>query len=379
MAVRKTASGRWQAVWREPGARSQKAKSFRTKREAQGFLNLIESEKLRGTYTDPHLGKTTLEQWWASYQESGSFLSLRPSTKERYEQSMRLHVLPALGRRQLGSIRRIDVDGWMSHLARAHSPATVNAAHRVLRVVLQLAHNNALISTNPARGIKAMTLPKEEMRFLNVDEVNRIADVVLERYRALVLLLAWSGLRFGEAAALRAENLDLLRGRLQVTEAFSTVGGRMVLGECKTSASRRSVALDRLLVKDLANHLQHFPPQRGLVFTARDGGPVNRHNFWNRVWRPALKAAEIAQPFPRIHDLRHTAVAFAIATGSHPKEIQARLGHSTIVVTFDRYGHLFPGQDEALADRLGEFRNSGTLNGDSRASDTVVQLRAEGP
>lgn len=115
----------------------------------------------------------------------------------------------------------------------------------------------------------------------------------------------------------------------------------------------------------LTDHLKEFPPVDGLVFTSSQGGPLRR-NFYKRHYLPALRASVDAQlclcdrtscsdrhtPLYRFHDLRHTCAALLIAQGAHPKEIQERLGHSTIRITFDRYGHLFPSLDERLKDGL---------------------------
>jgi integrase len=109
----------------------------------------------------------------------------------------------------------------------------------------------------------------------------------------------------------------------------------------------------------MVGHLEQFAPKDGVVFGGPKGGFLNRHNFYNRVWRPALELADLEDPQPRVHDLRHTAVSLGIKAGAHPKEIQARAGHSSIRITMDRYGHLFPGQDEALAERLDTLRPEG--------------------
>ena len=93
------------------------------------------------------------------------------------------------------------------------------------------------------------------------------------------------------------------------------------------------------------------------MFTAAQGGPLRHSNFYKRVWRPAKEVAGVPEGL-RIHDLRHTCAALLIAQGASPKAIQAHLGHSSIQVTFDRYGHLFPEDLEDLADRLDEARES---------------------
>ncbi len=155
------------------------------------------------------------------------------------------------------------------------------------------------------------------------------------------------------------------------------MNGQPVLGETKNKKSR-VVTLPRFLVDELYRHLEQYPPgPSGLVFAGPKDAPLNRTNFRNRIWLPALKAAGIAQPWPRVHDLRHTAVALAIATGAHVKEVQARAGHSSITVTLDRYGHLFPGQDEALAQRLDDLHSGAVLVQSWSEAPTPLQ-RAEG-
>ena len=119
------------------------------------------------------------------------------------------------------------------------------------------------------------------------------------------------------------------------------------------------MTLPRFLWEELARYVEgREAGPDDLAFVNMAGKPINRVVFRASVWQPALKRAGVAQPWPRVHDLRHTAVAFAIQVGAHPKEIQARAGHSSIQITMDRYGHLFPGQDEALAERLDQLAHS---------------------
>jgi integrase len=351
MAVRKTPSGRWEARWREPGTRNLRGKTFRIKRDAERFLSEIEVAMARGTYVDPALGKTTLGEWWKQWIAGAAHL--KPTTHQTYSVMFARHVLPYLGSRRLGSLKRLDIDSWVSQLhEKGVGIPTIQQSHIALRRVLQAACDSDILGRNPAAGVKTPRCIKREMRVLNPAEIERVAQAVPTRYRGLVLLLAWSGLRIGEATALRIGNLDLLRGRVQVVEAFSVVGGRMILGTTKSDKSR-AVTLPAYVREALSRHVELFPPKEGgLVFTGPRGAAVNRQNFNNRVWKKALKLAGLEAPWPRVHDLRHTSVALAIQVGAHPKEIQARAGHSSIVVTMDRYGHLFPGSDEALAERL---------------------------
>jgi integrase len=188
------------------------------------------------------------------------------------------------------------------------------------------------------------------MRFLTPAEIARLADAIDQRYRALVLVAAYGGLRIGELAGLRRGRVDLLRGVVQVAEILTEVQGRVAFGLPKTRASRRRVGLPQQVVAELARHLATPGERDELVFTAPAGGPLRINGFRARVWRPATRAAGLDGL--RIHHLRHTAVALWIAAGASPKEVAARAGHTSVSFTLDRYGHLYPEADEALRSRL---------------------------
>jgi integrase len=157
------------------------------------------------------------------------------------------------------------------------------------------------------------------MRFLTPAEVSRLASLIPEPYEALVNVLAYGGLRWGDAAALRRGRCQLLRARLQIMEPVAEVGGKFHFGPTKTY-QHRSVAIPGFLGDLLAHHLAGSPdPRQALVFTPKAGGPLRHSNFRQRIWVPALKAAKLPLDL-RIHDLRHTCAAILIAQGEHPEE-----------------------------------------------------------
>jgi integrase len=189
-----------------------------------------------------------------------------------------------------------------------------------------------------------------------------------------VLVLAWGGLRIGEALGLQRRDLDLLRGRLQVRRQAVEVGGRVELADVKTAAGRRVIALPAFVVEALARHLEGRPADpEALVFADVRGGPVRRTNWRRRVWEPAVRAAGLEGLRP--HDLRHFAASIAVAAGAHPRALQARLGHSSARVTMDVYASVLPGLDEELASRLERIRNQAR----ARATEggRVVPLRRD--
>lgn len=352
--VRKDGSTYWLARWWDASAGKDRAKAFRTKREAEAYQASMAVAITQGTYVAPERGKVTLATWWDTYRTTGTWDNLRFSTQARYTSLMTHHVLPVIGARPLGSLRRQDVHTWQGERRAAGiSPASINAAHRVLKTVLQTAVNNDHLAANPAKGVTPLRVVRKEMRHLTAAEVDALVAATREEYRLMVRFLAWSGLRFGEASALRWDNVDLAGARVRVVESYGTVGATLILEEPKTAGSRRVVSLPAFLVQDLRRHmLAQEPNALGLVFPTSHGEPIRHYNWHKRVWLPALERAGLKDPQPRIHDLRHTAVALAIKAGAHPKEIQARAGHSSITTSLDLYGHLMEGADTALAERL---------------------------
>lgn len=160
----------------------------------------------------------------------------------------------------------------------------------------------------------------------------------------LVRLAAYSGLRAGEIEGLRARRVDLDRRRVEVAEALTEVGGKLVFGEPKTY-QRRSAPLPASFAAELAPLVERLSPD-DLVFRAPGGGPIRHHNLYARHFRPV--AERIGVPSLRFHDLRHTYAAWLIAQGAYPRAMMERLGHSSVQVTLDRYGHLLPGLEEGV-------------------------------
>jgi integrase len=178
-----------------------------------------------------------------------------------------------------------------------------------------------------------------------------LADAIGPRYRALVLVAAYGGLRWGELVGLRIKRVDLLHGRVTVAEQVAEVNGRLLPGPPKTEAGRRTVTLPALAAVALAEHLAQFaePGPDGLVFPAPEGGYLGRSNFRRRCWLPATTAAGVEGL--RFHDLRHSAATLALAAGANTRELMERMGHTSPAVAL-RYQHVMAGRDQAIAAAL---------------------------
>ena len=247
---------------------------------------------------------------------------------------------------------RLDMQGFVAHLEdKGLAPATTRQAYLQLSGLLTAAVDAGLIAASPSRNINLPTPRRSEMRFLSPEEVAELATVIDPRYRALVMTAAYTGCRFGELAGLHRRHVDTTGRRLTVARTLSDVNGTLTITAPKTAAARRRIALPQLISDELDVHMDTYPPATaGLVFTSTEGDAIRRRNFRRRVWLPAVRGS-VGEPM-RFHDLRHTHAAILIAQGEHPKVIQTRLGHSSIQITLDTYGHLVDGLDEAAAERL---------------------------
>ncbi|MGZ6877075.1 MAG: tyrosine-type recombinase/integrase [Nocardioidaceae bacterium] len=188
---------------------------------------------------------------------------------------------------------------------------------------------------------------RADPRFLTADEVERLARAAAP-HTGLVLVMAFTGLRFGEVAGLRVRRVDLARRRLDVVEILTEVGGRLVAGTPKTH-QRRSVPVPRSLVPALVDACEGKGPD-DYVFTSPSGGPLRLRNWRSRVFDPATRLVGLADVTP--HDLRHTAASLAIAAGAHVKVVQQMLGHASAAMTLDVYAGLFGDDLDALAEML---------------------------
>jgi integrase len=269
-------------------------------------------------------------------------VDLLPGTLDKVTRHLRKHIIPAFGSREIATIQAADVRIWVAKLsASGLAPDTVKAIYLTFGQIMQTAEIDRLIVRTPCVGIK---LPKatarEEMHFLTADEVAALAEAITPRFRALVYTAAYGGLRAGEIGALRVERLNLLRGTLDVVASLWEGNGQHVMGPPK-SGKRRTLTIPKFLVEMLAEHLTAYPSDTGHVFTSTEGALLRHRNFYDRHFKPAVRTAGLRDVL-RFHDLRHTCAALLIANGRHMEEVKDYLGHSTIRVTSDRYGHLSP-------------------------------------
>lgn len=275
-SIQRRDRNRWKARYRGPDGR-ERSRTFTTQQEAKDWLALQTVDIRRGDWVDPRLAQVAVGDWGRLWLDRKQ-VQVKPSTYESYRSLLETCVLPTWDRVPLASVTYLDVENWVVRLSRRLSASRVRKAHIVLAQILDAAVKDGRLSKNPARGVDLPRLPKHEHRYLTHEQVRALAaaftalwsEQVTARggalaknplrtiaepvdYTPLLLVLAYCGLRFGEAAALKVEHVDLMRGRLRVAQSVSEINGRLIWGPPKTHAAR-SVGVPRFLRQILMEH-----------------------------------------------------------------------------------------------------------------------------
>src|SRR5919107_3599930 len=257
-SMRQLPSGRWQARYRDAAAKSHTApETFSTRPQAARFLAQVETDLARGEWTDPRAGRVSFAEWTARWQATTT--NLRPNTRALHNYLLRRFLLPAFAETALADLDLMAVRSWLARLeGEAASPNTVAKAYRLLARILDTAVEAGLVVRNPCSVKGAATERAAEMRVATVAQVAALAEAIHPRFRALVLVAAYAGLRWGELVGLRVKRVDLLHGRITVAEQLLEVRGRLAFGPTKTGAGLRTVTLPMVAAVALAEHLAEF-------------------------------------------------------------------------------------------------------------------------
>jgi len=257
---------------------------------------------------------------------------------------LRIHVLPAFGARPSGTIRTSEVQAWIAGLELA--PSTVAVVYGKLAAIFRAAEDDRVIARSPCT--RRVRLPRQdgaEVMPIAPGQVRAMVDAVGDRYRALVVTLAGSGLRSGEVLGLTVDRCDFLRRTIRVDRQLVTVANEAPrLAPAKTTASVRTIPVPQAVLDEIARHLERYSPGPwGLIFTDGKGTPIRR-NALGHVWRRAAVRAGVDGFSP--HDLRHYAASVLIDQGASVKAVQRHLGHASATTTLDTYAHLWPDAED---------------------------------
>jgi integrase len=357
--VRQLPSGRWQVrVLDQAAGKHVSVGTYATKQDANAALAQAVADQSRGAWVAPEKGRVTVGTYAAEWIERHP--TLAPRTRELYRSLLRLHIAPHLGDAAIGSLTTASVRRWHATLHTQRSATTAAKAYRLLRTVCSTAVEDGVLAVNPCQVKGAGVERSAERPIATVAEVAALADAVPPRFRAMVLLAAWTGLRFGELTALERGDLDLLHGTVSVTKSRQRLDdGGSVVGPPKSAAGHRVVSIPPPLLPELEQHLAAYvgADRRAVVFTGERGAPLDRPR-WHIVWAKAR--TEVGRPDLRFHDLRHTGNTLAAATGASTRELMARMGHASPRAALI-YQHATRDRDQAIAAALGELMQPAPL------------------
>lgn len=355
-----------------------------TKREAASVLREILATQERGIVVESK--GITLDAYLDRWLVEAAPKKRRDRTVRDYSDVLRWYVRPLLGRIRLDRLSVLDVQGMVNHLEtkgapprqepelegrrrrkqRAPvplSPQTIRYAHAVLSAALSQAVRWRLLAANPTRDVEMpRRSTKRPMRALTPEECGKFREAATgHRLEAFFLLLLGTGLRPGEALALRWADVDLDAGSLRVERSLGrrTKGTPLPFDDPKTATSRRAVPLPPSVTRAIRAHRAAQAEERlragsayadlDLVFATHFGQPLDERNVVNRSFKPLLERAELPKAV-RLYDLRHTAATLMLASGASPRTVAERLGHASAKMTLDVYAHgLQPQRDELTA------------------------------
>ncbi len=339
-----TQGGRRYAVrYRKPNRRQTMKRGFRTKRDAERFASEVEVSKDRGQYIDPRDSKKTIGELgpeWLARQTHLKASSFRP-----VESAWRVHVGPKWADYRLSDVTFTGVQEWVSTLS--GSATTVKRAYGVLSAILEDAVRDRRLLANPAAGVKTPRKTRKERTYLSHDQVLALAREA-KGAGPIVLVLAYTGLRWGELVGLRVRDVDRKRRRLNVTQNAVEVGREIVVGTPKSHEARSVPYLP--ILDDVFEEACRSKLPDASVFPAPDGGFLRRPRTdeGSGSWfGGAVRRSGVPRLTP--HDLRHTAASLAISSGAHVKAVQRMLGHASAAMTLDTYADLFDDDLDAVA------------------------------
>jgi integrase len=287
---------------------------------------------------------------------------IAPSTFSNYQTVVRMHILPCLGNKRLVDLSVSDVDKLLSQKADSGlSPSTVRRIRAVLAQCLDQAIRWELIHRNVGSLSRSPKMVRHEGRTLSPDQARHLLESLRgHRNEALYALMLSTGLRRGEALGLRWSDFDRDTGVLRVLRQLKREGSHLVTTDTKTSLSRRAVNLPESMLKSLLSHedrqrgerdqLGRYWVDSGFIFTSSIGTPIDPRNLY-REFQTVCRKAGLGDWHP--HELRHSAASLMLAQGVKIQVVSQVLGHSSIRMTADVYGHILDPDRKEAAEAMG--------------------------
>lgn len=338
----------WLVGWRDPDTKKQCWKSFTLKREAEDFSEKVSQGIRGGMYVSPK--PVPFKPYALDWLERKRAL-VTPNAHGVHRWAVEGHLIPAFGMMPLQNLRADRIERFQADLLTRGdlSPRSVQIVRQVLASILKDARKKGSLLVNAMEAVDRIPVPKRDLRFLTAEQMAPFCEAAGGMYGMLFALQALCGLRAGEALALRWEDMNLETGRLTVSRQVIWRRAKdrkpdepsWQFTAPKSEAGKRMLEIPPALVQGLTEYRAWRNGSAGpgaLVFSTKQGTPLCQRNVRRRHFQPALKRLGLTGIRP--HDFRRTYVALHVASGTHPKLVQTRMGHTKFSLTMDVYGKL---------------------------------------
>lgn len=339
----------------EHGKRRRRTVYGASKQEVQDKLRAEQDRANRGSL--PDADKLTVQDFLERWLEHTIKPNVAPTTHGRYEQHVRLHLVPHLGRVRVNKLTALHVEQLYSQMAAAGASASEQRkTGTALRTALKHAVKHRLLEHNVACDVPKPRPGKKEIHPLDQSQVGEFLDSAEDdRLSALYCLAIDSGMRQGELFALHWPDVDFDGGCVQVRRSLEEIKGQLRLKDVKTDKARRRIDLSRFTLDQLHEHRKRMLAEghdvkTGTVFVDTAGGWLRKSNFARRSFKPILKRAQL--PDIRFHDLRHTCATLLLLADENVKVVSERLGHARIEITLNTYSHVLPTMQKRAAAKM---------------------------
>lgn len=350
-SYRRLRSGLWQATVRTPTGR-RITRTDPLKSVVRGWAEDEEVRIRRGEWADPRDGRITVGDWFKRWS---SARVVEVASSKRDASHWRCHIEPRWGSVRLAAVTSWDLEAWAGTMARnGVPPSTRYGTVRLMKQIMGEATRHKLIPADPASTLRPPRPPKHVDRVLSRDEYDQLRAQASGRDRAIMDLMAYAGLRWGEVAGLHSARVDTMRRRIQVMETRRHNG--TIKPVPKSQAGQREVPLTDQLALDLSRLLGEQLVFPGLSYS----------NWRRRVFLPAVEAAGLAAPAPTPHDLRHAYGSWLAEDGVPAHEIAALMGHASLAAV-QRYIH--------ATERRFERARASLMRGDAASTRPGVARR----
>lgn len=349
----------WLVDYRD-AAGKRRSKQFARKRDAEAWSTQAAWHVSQGTHT-PDSQSITVARACDLWLERAAADGLEQSTIQAYEARARLHIRPMLGDEKLSRLSRPQLEGFADTIVETRGKAMAVMILRALSSAIGEAQRRGLVAQNVAAGvrIKRAKRERERVQIPTKDELRAILKAATDRERPLVMTAVFTGLRASELRGLRWSDIDLAAGRLTVAQRADAFN---VIGSPKSAAGRRTIPMPPPLIAELKRWKLACPiGEMNLAFPNGLGRIETHSNLLQRLFGPLQVRAGVTEPDGAavtwrygFHALRHAAASMWIERGTDPKRVQTWLGHASIQLTFDTYGHLFEAaaSDAAVASAI---------------------------